>query len=111
MEINMGLFKKGFAAAGALAAASAAGTAYFYNRTMIRQNADLERTMKMAGTDWSQYSDILAERKAFVFAQPREDVYITSFDGLKLHAAYIPAIEENGGKKRVVICFHGYTSE
>ena len=57
----MGVFNKGLAAAGALAAASAAGTAYFYRRTMIRQNAILERTMKMAGTDWSQYSDILAE--------------------------------------------------
>lgn len=107
----MGVLKKGLAAAGALAAASAAGTAYFYNRTMIRQNAIVERTMKMAGTDWSQYSDILAERKAYAFAQPHEEVYVTSYDGLKLHATYIPAIKEAGDKKRVVICFHGYTSK
>ena len=107
----MGVLKKGLAAAGALAAASAAGTAYFYNRTMIRQNAILERTMKIAGTDWSQYSDILAERKAFAFAQPHEEVYVTSYDGLKRHATYLPAIKESGDKKRVVICFHGYTSK
>ena len=62
----MGILKNGIACAGVLAAAGAIETAYFYRRTMIRQNADVERTMKMAGTDWSQYSDILAERKAFM---------------------------------------------
>ena len=101
----------GIACAGVLAAVAAAETAYFYRRTMIRQNANVERTMKMAGTDWSQYSEILAERKAFMMAQPREDVYQTSFAGLKLHATYLPAIKNETGKKRVVICFHGYTSK
>ena len=48
---------------GGLAAIEAAVITYFYRRTMIRQNAKVERTMKMAGTDWSQYSDFLAERK------------------------------------------------
>ena len=43
--------------------------------------------------------------------QPHEDVYQTAFDGLKLHASYFPAINENAGKKRIVICFHGYTSK
>ena len=33
----------------------------------------------MAGTDWSQYSDLLAERKAFAFEQPHEEVYVTSY--------------------------------
>lgn len=105
----MGILKTGIACAGALLAAGAAETAYFYGRTMKRQNVNMDRTIKMAGTDWSQYSDILAERKAFMLAQPHEDVYQTSFDGLKLHAAYFPAIKETD-KKRIVICFHGYTS-
>lgn len=107
----MGALKVGIACAGALAAAAAIETAYFYGRTMKRQKVNMERTIKMAGTDWSQYADILAERKTFMLAQPHEDVYQTSFDGLKLHAAFFPAINENAGKKRVVICFHGYTSE
>lgn len=106
----MGILKKGLACAGALTAASAAATAYFYNRTMIRQNAVVERTMKMAGTDWSQYADLLAARKEYAFAQPHEDVYVTSYDGLKLHAAYFPPVTDSE-KKRVVICFHGYTSK
>ena len=40
---------------GAVAAAEAAGTAYFYRRTMKRYNAKTERTMKMSGVDWEQY--------------------------------------------------------
>lgn len=107
----MGILKIGIACAGALLAGGAAETVYFYRRTMIRQNANMERTIKMAGTDWSQYSGILAERKAFMLEQPHEDVYQTSFDGLKLHATYFPSIKEGNGKKRVVICFHGYTSK
>lgn len=107
----MGILKIAAACAGVLVAAGAAETAYFYGRTMKRQQLDMERTIKMAGTDWSQYSDILAERKAFMLEQPHEDVYQTTFDGLKLHAAYFPPIKENSEKKRVVICFHGYTSK
>ena len=107
----MGILKIAAACVGVLVAAGAAETAYFYGRTMKRQQVDMERTIKMAGTDWSQYSDILAERKAFMLEQPHEDVYQTAFDGLKLHAAYFPPIKENSEKKRVVICFHGYTSK
>lgn len=107
----MGFIEKGVVCAGLLAAAGAIETAYFYGRTMKRQNADMERTMKMAGTDWSQYAEVLAERKAYMLQQPHSDVYKISFDGLKLHAVYFPAIKEKVEKKRVVICFHGYTSK
>lgn len=100
----------GLACVGAFAAFSVIETAYFYGRTMKRQRAKVERTVKMAGTDWTQYADILAERKAFMLEQPHEDVYQKSFDGLKLHATYFPAIKEQT-KKRIVICFHGYTSK
>lgn len=107
----MGILGVGIACAGGLVAAGAAETLYFYGRTMKRKKARVERTVKMAGTDWSQYAEILAERKAYMLEQPHEDVYQTAFDGLKLHAAYFPAINENSSKKRIVICFHGYTSQ
>ena len=107
----MGILGTGVACVGVLAAAGVAETVYFYGRTMKRKKADVGRTIKMAGTDWSQYADILAERKAYMMEQPHEDVYQTAFDGLKLHATYFPAINENSAKKRVVICFHGYTSQ
>lgn len=104
----MGKILKGAAVlAGLLTVAEAGGSAYFYRRTMKRNNAKTERTMKMSGTDWDQYRPFIAERKGAMLAQPHEDVYIRSGDGLKLHATYFP----NGEAKKAVICFHGYTSQ
>lgn len=100
----------GLACAGVFVVASAAEIAYFYGRTMKRQKADMDRTVKMAGTDWSQYKEMLAARKEFMLAQPHEDVYVESFDYLRLHGVYFPAINDACDKKRVVICLHGYTS-
>ncbi len=91
---------------GLLAIAEAGGSAYLYRRTMKRNKAKVERTMKMAGTDWSQYQPMLQERKKYFLDQPHEDVYEQSHDGLRLHATYFPGKEEG----KVVICFHGYTS-
>ncbi|MCI9463792.1 MAG: alpha/beta hydrolase [Lachnospiraceae bacterium] len=94
-------------AVSAIALGQIAEAAYFYRRTMKRNNAKVERTMKMAGTDWSQYMDFIGERKEALLAKPREDIYCRSEDGLKLHATYI----KGKGKDKLVICFHGYTSE
>ncbi len=107
----MGKLKKAAACAGVLAAAGIGEVAYFYRRTMKRGNAKVERTIKMSGTDWSQYAPMMEKRKAFMMAQAHEDVYQTSFDGLRLHATYFPALEEYANKRKVAICFHGYTSQ
>lgn len=137
----MKIIKKIAAAAGILAAAGIGETVYFYNRTMKRGNAKTERTTKMSGTDWEKYFPLMQERKGFVLAKPHSDVYITSYDGLKLHATYFPAVEDidqegygeqteeikqaegaegtdrtqeakqHTGINKVVICFHGYTGE
>lgn len=108
------IFGTGLACAGVLAAAGAVEITYFYRRTMIRQNAKMDKTVKMAGTDWSQYGAMLAERKQFMLEQPHEDVWIETFDGLRLHGVYFPPIQDSCShscdKKRVVICLHGYTS-
>ena len=92
---------------GVAAVGTAAVSVYFYRRTMIRNNAKVERTIKMAGTDWSQYEEFIGKRKEVFLAQPHRDVYQTSYDGLKLHATYFP----QGDEKKVAICFHGYTSQ
>ena len=94
--------------AGSAVAASAGGTAYFYRRTMKRGHAKVERTMKMAGTDWNQYMPLLKERKEYMLSRPHEDVCIESEDGLKLHGVYFPG---EGDSKKIVICLHGYTSQ
>ena len=88
----MGALKNIVAAAGILAAAGVGETVYFYNRTMKRGNAKTERTTKMSGTDWQKYFPLMEERKGFVMAQPHSDEYVTSFDGLRLHATYFPAL-------------------
>ena len=101
------LLKGTAALAGLLAAAEAGGSAYLYKRTMKRNNAKTERTMKMAGTDWNQYMPLIQKRKEAMLAQPHEDVYKRSGDGLQLHATYFP----QGKQDKIVICFHGYTSQ
>lgn len=50
----MGILKNTMTCLGVLAAAGVGETAYFYRRTMKRNNAKVERTMKMSGTDWTQ---------------------------------------------------------
>ena len=107
----MGTIKKIAAAAGAVTAAGVGETIYFYNRTMKRNNARTDRTMKMSGTDWEQYMPLMKERGRFVLTKPHKDVTITSYDGLKLHATYFPSIKPDMEPKKLVICFHGYTGE
>ena len=80
---------------------------YFFNRTMIRSNAKVENTKKMAGTDWSKYTPKIRDSREKLAKLPKEDMFIKSVDGLKLHATFFPC----EGSKKVVICFHGYTSE
>lgn len=104
-----GKMKGALAVLGGLALAELAGSTYLYQRTMRRHrgSASTERTMKMSGTDWEQYMPVMEKRKEAMLAQPHEDVWETAHDGLKLHATYFP----QGDEKKVVICFHGYTSQ
>ena len=92
---------------GLLAVSEAGGSAYFYRRTMKRNRLSVERTMKMSGTDWSRYGELMQRRRESMMAQPQEELWNTSKDGLRLHATYFP----NSGSKRVAVCLHGYTSQ
>ena len=57
---------------------------------MLRQNAATKRTMDMAGTNWDLYIPEIGKMKQWMLEQEREDVYIRSGDGLKLHGTYFP---------------------
>jgi len=89
------------------AALTEAVAAYFFKRTIVRQNAVTERTMKMSGTDWSIYGEKIRNLKEAVLALPHEDVFIQSKDGLKLHGT----IFKKGHSKKIMIGFHGYTGK
>ena len=94
-------------AAGAMALVELGVSGYFYRRTMTRNNAKTERTIKMAGTDWNQHMGFIHSCKDYLLTQFHEDKWIQSDDGLKLHATWFPQEEQ----KKVVICFHGYTGQ
>ena len=101
------ILKIAVAAIGVIAVAELGIAVYFYRRTMIRSNAKTDRTIKMAGTDWNQHMPFIQARKEKMLAQPHSDQWILSDDGLKLHGTWFP----QGNCKKVVICFHGYTSQ
>ena len=103
--MNIGKWLIGTAAVGA--AGEYALARYFLRRTLIRGNAKQERTVDMAGTDWDLYIPMIHASKERRDVWPKEDVYITSDDGLKLHGTWFP----QESSEKTAICFHGYTSE
>lgn len=93
---------------GTAAAAFEYGIAeYFFRRTMLRAKAKRERTRKMAGTQWDSYIPKIRACRKWLMAREKEEIFIRSFDGLKLYGTYFPA----KGSNRTFLCFHGYTSE
>lgn len=103
--MNIGKWLIGTMAVGA--AGEYALARYFLRRTLIRSNAKQERTMDMSGTDWSLYIPEIQASKERRDTWAKEDVTITSNDGLKLHGTWF----SQGSSKKTAICFHGYTSE
>lgn len=103
----MGIGKFAVGGALALAVGECAIAAYFFRRTMMRGNAKRDRTQKMAGTNWDDYIPGIRTAREWVMEQPHEEVSVTSEDGLRLQGTYFPCKDS----KKIVICFHGYTSE
>lgn len=80
---------------------------YFFRFTILRKPpATLKKNIN-ANTDWSKHLDFIGKRKEWLSRQSLEKISIKSNDGLKLNANFLKA--ENPTKK-LVICFHGYTS-
>ncbi len=80
---------------------------YFFRFTILRKStATIDNNIVNANTKWEQHLDFIRSRKSWLAEQKTEDVYITSFDGLKLHGTLL----SSNNNKNCVICFHGYTS-
>lgn len=81
---------------------------YFFRFTILRKpTATAENTNLSANTNFKQHLPFIMERKAFLTEDMKEDVYIKSFDNLRLHGTLI----ESKGSDKLVICFHGYSSK
>lgn len=57
-------------------------------------------------TPWGKYYPVILDSHRFLQEKQARDVYITSHDGLRLHALWIPA----GNAKGTVLMAHGYRS-
>ncbi len=80
---------------------------YFFRYTMLRKpTATAENTNLSANTDFVKHLDFVKQRKAFLSEDMMEDVWIQSFDNLRLHGTFI-----NNNSDKLVICFHGYSSK
>lgn len=55
-------------------------------------------------TPWGKFDEEHKKDKQYLSSLEKEDIWITSRDGLKLHAYYM----EGESPKRMVICCHGY---
>ena len=74
---------------------------------MLRHECRHQENHGYAGTNWDLYIPEIGKMKQWMLEQEREDVYIRSGDGLKLHGTYFPG----QGSGKLVICFHGYTRQ
>ncbi len=61
---------------------------------------------KLVTADLGAFTETIKSGEKDLLAQNTEEVFITSYDGLRLSALYLPA--ENA--KRTVLCVHGYQS-
>ena len=90
-----------------LLAAIYMATAYFCFRKAARRGREANIDKFLAAKQFDGYREELSAAIAYVRLLPYEDVYITSFDGLRLHAKVFRAENE----RAAVLLFHGYRSD
>lgn len=56
---------------------------------------------------WKEYIDANQKGREFIYSLKHEDLYIQSFDNLKLHALLVPNKQSN----KTIICVHGYKAK
>lgn len=83
--------------------------AYFFKYTMVRADqSKTEKGYEQPDSSWHPYRERMKAAQEWIAANTEEHVSITSFDGLKLSALYIPSqLKQPRG---TMIVFHGYRS-
>lgn len=88
--------------------AAAIGAKTLFDRIIPRQDQVRVDLSEMADMQqWEKYRKMMGPRKDWLLQQPLEEIEITAFDGIRLHAKYLPAEKPSS---RIVIYLHGYTS-
>lgn len=91
----------------ALALFGAAG--YFFNYSIIRSDTErTDREYEDEESTWNPFEKRMAQAQKWMTENTEEHVSITSFDGFKLSAIYIPAPMKSS--RGIMILFHGYRS-
>ncbi len=57
--------------------------------------------------NWKEYIDANKKGREYIYSLKHEDLYIQSFDNLKLHALFVPNTKED----KTIICVHGYKAK
>ena len=57
--------------------------------------------------NWKEYIDANKKGREYIYSLKHEDLYIQSFDNLKLHAIFVP----NNKQDKTIICVHGYKAK
>lgn len=94
---------------GALLLALAGAVWFFFRFAFVRR--ERERTgqeYEKEESIWNPFGPRMRDAQAWLAAHTAEHVTLTSFDGLKLSALYVPA--EGEAPRGVCILFHGYRS-
>lgn len=83
--------------------------AYFFKFSMIRADqSQTEKDYQRSGSTWHPFAERMEEAQQWMRDNTAEHISITSFDGLRLSALYMPCECEN--PKGTLIVFHGYRS-
>lgn len=56
---------------------------------------------------WKEYIDANQSGREYIYSIKHEDLYINSFDNLKLHGLFVPNKQVN----KTIICVHGYKAK
>lgn len=92
----------------ALLAGLCGGALYFFRKTVLRKKEVEGGSVHVAtGTQWDLYIPLIGERKKWLAAQQTETLHITTPDGLKLSAIFLPAQEKTD---KTILAVHGYQS-
>lgn len=95
----------------ALAAVDVVIAVHFFNKSALRRKSSLKQTQSLTGVCWEKYDPRRITMIERLKSLSGEDYYITSKDGTTLHARYIESDAlRRGAERKIVICFHGYTS-